>query len=1062
MYQNGRNHERTRTGSSMCDNFNRENGKRYKNTAQKVVCFNLYFVLFVMCLSVEYVNSNTANMNRHFSESAKDSDRDDNDDNHDDDYKEHEHSDNVDYAKVNFEHDPYYNSETFVHNNKFYNPENSAYSNYEDYKKFYLNPSNPVPKSNVKFKISSRIVQTKYGKLQGIVLSMDEHRYLSPLEVFLGVPYATPPVGSNRFSPTRTPSPWDGVRVSDRPGPACPQKLPDLDDERTILDKMPKGRLEYLKRLMPYLKNQSEDCLYLNIFAPLQMDETKLALPVLVYIHGESYSYSSSTPYDGAVLASYTDLIVVTLNFRLGVLGFLNANPAPQLKARVANYGLMDQIAALHWVQQNIALFGGDPTNITLMGHGSGAACINFLMISPTVMPGLFHRSILLSGSALSSWAIVDDPVYYSIKLAKHMNCNIPDDLSKDHEVIVDCLREAPIEDLLSADISPPNFLTAFGPSVDGVVIKTDFAKDFLTLYSTGDFPSFGPLNNMNLNVNVHKKRSDSGRRLFQNKYDLLFGVVTNEALWKFSGHDVQNGIEPDKRDRMLRTYVRNSYTYHLSEIFYTIINEYTDWERTNPINTRDATVAALSDAQYVAPLVQSGDLLSGGPKPALSDEEGPGRPTKTFFYVFDYQTKDGFYPQRIGAVHGEELPYVFGVPLVDGFGHFPQNYTKSEVALSECMMLFVANFARSGNPNDNTRQEVLLPASRERNKFRGTVWEEYDSTHQKYLEIGMKPKLKNHYRAHQLSVWLRLVPELHRAGMEDVTARHNLFKNHNEQDLYEGIVRPDPLARTGNENEQIRRNGTVYTDTALTTVDTILATCATILPNGRDLQTVNATDNTLANLEAAGYAAYSTALSVTIAIGCSLLILNVLIFAGVYYQRDKSRSRSKQTRFNEKHFETISGKHSHYHMDPTHAPSLVVDVERHNRKKQMMSEPHLSGLNFKGPLNVPKSPPSPSISIDNMMLPSKLGSRNSSFRLPNVSYPQVGGYATMPKNLNQFNNSPPLQELRQQKFQPPNGSAAQSSPREGEGARGMPHATLRRGKPPPSLPQAAIDEMRV
>lgn len=238
----------------------------------------------------------------------------------------------------------------------------------------------------------------------------------------------------------------------------------------------------------------------------------------------------------------------------------------------------MDQIAALHWVQQNIALFGGDPTNITLMGHGSGAACINFLMISPTVMPGkkgfynyifkiyincptstelinvlgLFHRVILMSGSALSSWAIVDDPVYYSLKLAKHMNCTIPEDMTKDHEVIVDCLREASIEELLSIDISPPNFLTAFGPSVDGVVIKTDFGKDFLTMYSTGDFPSFGPLNNMNQN-NIHIKRSDNGRRLFQNKYDLLFGVVTCEALWKFSAHDVQNGIEPDKRDRMLR-----------------------------------------------------------------------------------------------------------------------------------------------------------------------------------------------------------------------------------------------------------------------------------------------------------------------------------------------------------------------------------------------------------------------------------------------------------------------------------------------------------------------------
>ncbi|XP_031769947.2 neuroligin-4, Y-linked-like isoform X2 [Galleria mellonella] len=1073
MLRNGQFHKaRTKTCyPSMCDYGTRTSAykkNKYRYPAQ-IVYFNLYCILIVMCISIQTANSNTTNMNRHFNgKSAKDSSNNHQSDTpHDDNYDDHDThvNENEDYTKVNFDHNPYYNSESFVHlNNKFYNTENNAYSNYEDYKKYYLNPSNP--KANVKFKISSRIVQTKYGKLQGIVLAMDEHRYLSPLEVFLGVPYATPPVGSNRFSPTRTPSPWDGVRVSDRPGPACPQKLPDLNDERTILEKMPKGRLEYMKRLMPYLKNQSEDCLYLNIFAPLQMDETKLALPVLVYIHGESYSWSSGNPYDGGVLSSYTDLIVVTLNFRLGVLGFLNANPAPHLKARVANYGLMDQIAALHWVQQNIALFGGDPTNITLMGHGSGAACINFLMISPTVMPGLFHRAILLSGSALSSWAIVDDPVYYSLKLAKQMNCSIPEDLTKDHEVIVDCLREVSIEELLSVDISPPNFLTAFGPSVDGVVIKTDFAKDFLTMYSTGDFPSFGPLNNMNANLNTHKKRSDSGRRLFQNKYDLLFGVVTSEALWKFSAHDIQNGIEPEKRDRMLRTYVRNSYTYHLSEIFYTIVNEYTDWERTNPINTRDATVAALSDAQYVAPLVQSGDLLSGGPKPVLNDEDGPRRPTKTFFYVFDYQTKDGFYPQRMGASHGEELPYVFGAPLVDGFSHFPQNYTKSEVALSESIMLFIANFARTGNPNDNARQEVLLPASRERNKFRGTTWEEYDSTHQKYLEIGMKPRLKNHYRAHQLSVWLRLVPELHRAGMEDVAARHNLFKNHNEQDLYEGIVRPDPLARSANDNDQIRRgNSSVYSDTALTTVDTILATCATIMPNGRDLQTLNNTDNALANLEAAGYAAYSTALSVTIAIGCSLLILNVLIFAGVYYQRDKSRSRSKQQRFNEKHFETISGKHSHYHIDPTHAPSLVVDVERQNRKKQMMSDPHLSGLNFKGPLDISKSPPSPSLSIDNMILPSKLGSRNSSFRLPNASYPQVGGYATMPKNLNQFNNSPPLQELRQQKFQPPNGSAAQGSPgREGDSSRGPPHATLRRGKAAhgPSLPQAAIDEMRV
>lgn len=110
--------------------------------------------------------------------------------------------------------------------------------------------------------------------------------------------------------------------------------------------------------------------------------------PVLLYIHGESYDWGSGNPYDGSVLASYTDQVIVTMNYRLGVLGFLNANVSPQTKARVANYGLMDQIAALHWVQQHIALFGGDSDNVTLMGQGTGAACVHFLAISPTVIRG--------------------------------------------------------------------------------------------------------------------------------------------------------------------------------------------------------------------------------------------------------------------------------------------------------------------------------------------------------------------------------------------------------------------------------------------------------------------------------------------------------------------------------------------------------------------------------------------------------------------------------------------------------------------------------------------------
>nr|XP_022919065.1 neuroligin-4, Y-linked-like [Onthophagus taurus]XP_022919066.1 neuroligin-4, Y-linked-like [Onthophagus taurus] len=923
-------------------------------------------------------------------------------------------------------------------------------------------------------KISTRIVQTRYGRLQGLILPMDEHRYLKPIEVFLGVPYATSPILSNRFSPTRTPSPWDGVRLADKLGPVCPQKLPDIANETAALERMPKGRLDYLKRLLPLLRNQSEDCLYLNIYSPAQVS-SESRHPVMVYIHGESFEWNSGNPYDGSVLAAYADMVVVTLNYRLGILGFLNANPVPHLKARVANYGLMDQIAALHWIQQNIALFGGDPGNVTLSGHGSGAACINFLMISPTVMPGLFHRSILLSGSALSSWALVEDPVNYAVKLAKEVNCSIPEDVAKDHEMIVDCLRETPLNDLLQADVVAPSYLSAFGPSVDGVVIKTDFAKELVTYFKPSDLQSFvGP-------VNANMKRSEATLNpRGSNPYDLLFGVVTSEALWKFSSNDIQSGFEGERRDKIIRTYVRNAYTYHLSEIFFTVVNEYTDWERTvqHPINTRDAAVAALSDAQFVAPLVQTGDLLSAKPPPPGHEGNGP----KTFFYVFDYQTKDGDYPQRMGTVHGEELPFFFGAPLVDGFNHFPRNYTRSELALAEAVIIYVANFARTGNPNEHHKQEPVLAASRERNRFRSIIWDEYDSIHQKYLEIGMKPRMKNHFRAHQLSVWLRLIPELHRAGMEDVVARHNLFRNHNNADLYDGAVRPDPLSRVSYYNPTMELNYRPRPNVSLTsietptTMDTIVTTCVNVVSpntfNHQSFQNQNTSTDTLASLEAAGYAAYSTALSVTIAIGCSLLILNVLIFAGVYYQRDKTRmevkSLQQQQNRNQPNFETIS-KHSHYHMGHSQSGSVIVDVEQDTSAMILANaQQDISTLSKVQQHLCPSN-----IQLSSMKVPSSTQSncmtlpKNASLCSQNYN----PGCMTLPKNTSLMNNTAcVIAEMQQQGLvQPPNGNATM-------------HMSVPRPPPPPRtksppenqpllanngnknmrLPQAAMSEMRV
>lgn len=117
--------------------------------------------------------------------------------------------------------------------------------------------------------LTSRTVRTKYGDVSGVIITLD-YKHLEPVEVFRGIPYASPPLGALRFMPPVTGALWQGVKIADKFSPVCPQRLPDIANETAALRRMPKGRLEYLKRLLPYLKEQNEDCLYLNIYAPVQ------------------------------------------------------------------------------------------------------------------------------------------------------------------------------------------------------------------------------------------------------------------------------------------------------------------------------------------------------------------------------------------------------------------------------------------------------------------------------------------------------------------------------------------------------------------------------------------------------------------------------------------------------------------------------------------------------------------------------------------------------------------------------------------------------------------------
>jgi para-nitrobenzyl esterase len=217
------------------------------------------------------------------------------------------------------------------------------------------------------------VVETILGKIEG--------RYEGGLYVFKGVPYAAPPVGQRRWAPPAPVEPWVGVRKAFEFARVAPQIPP------------PAGILDVLN--VP--EAQDEDCLYLNVWSPGLDDGMR---PVLVWIHGGAFTMGSGSQpfYDGRLLSSRGDVVVVTINYRLGVFGFLNLNGVTGGRIpATGNEGLLDQISALQWVRDNIIAFGGNPANVTVFGESAGGMSIGCLLAMPAAR-GLFHKAILQSG----------------------------------------------------------------------------------------------------------------------------------------------------------------------------------------------------------------------------------------------------------------------------------------------------------------------------------------------------------------------------------------------------------------------------------------------------------------------------------------------------------------------------------------------------------------------------------------------------------------------------------------------------------------------------------------
>ncbi len=224
-------------------------------------------------------------------------------------------------------------------------------------------------------------VQLESGMVFGIPLPD------SPVRAYKGIPFADPPLGEFRWRPPQPPSSWDGVLSADTDPPACMQNAA-------------RSRLPWTEEFM-HQGDVSEDCLYLNVWTAAEL--TTERRPVMVYIYGGGFNEGSNAidVYDGESLAQ-KGVVLVTVNYRVGLLGFL-AHPALTAESEHSasgNYGLLDQVAALAWVQNNIEAFGGDPDNVTIFGQSAGAMSTNLLMQSPLTR-GLFDRAIILSGPGL-------------------------------------------------------------------------------------------------------------------------------------------------------------------------------------------------------------------------------------------------------------------------------------------------------------------------------------------------------------------------------------------------------------------------------------------------------------------------------------------------------------------------------------------------------------------------------------------------------------------------------------------------------------------------------------
>ncbi|XP_006741571.1 cocaine esterase [Leptonychotes weddellii] len=472
---------------------------------------------------------------------------------------------------------------------------------------------------------ASPIRTTHTGQVRGSLVHVKDTDV--GVHTFLGIPFAKPPLGPLRFAPPEPPEPWSGVKDGTSHPAMCLQNI-------TIMNAM---ALKLLS-MTPPVTSMSEDCLYLSVYTPAYAREGS-SLPVLVWIHGGGLVMGMASMYDGSVLAAFEDVVVVTIQYRLGMLGFFSTGD----RHAPGNWGYLDQVAALRWVQQNIAYFGGDPGLVTIFGQSAGGTSVSSHVVSP-MSQGLFHRAIMESGVALLPGLIVSSSNAVSMMVANLSACG-----QVDSEALVGCLRGKTEEEILA--ISQPFMITP------GVVDGTFLPRHPQELLASADFqpvPSIIGVNNDEYSwlIPSTMKISDTQKEMDRETVKAILQQVSTTLM-----------LPPESVDLWMEEYMGDS---------------------GDPQTLRAQFSEMMGDCIFVIPTLQ------------VANFQRLHAPV----YFYEFQHRPSFLkdirPPHVRADHGDEVFFVFGTLSWRGY----VEVTEEEKLLSRKMMKYWANFARNGDPN--------------------------------------------------------------------------------------------------------------------------------------------------------------------------------------------------------------------------------------------------------------------------------------------------------------------------------------------------------------------------